>query len=185
VLENFVHDNVFSSVIRVTGVKPVDEYLKLVDRRNRLTRSFYEEVWDKFEFDGIIGPVQALPQLPHGGCDNFSALAIATILYNVLDMPVGCLPVTRVDAEKDMITEDWTKEGGHGSRILEAGIYYGKKPLYDPADMQGMPVNIQVVGKKWEEEKVLAMMNVVDQALGERGFGPGCWDTYMKTRGSK
>ena len=47
--------------------------------------------------------------------------------------------------------------------------------------MKEMPVNIQIVGRKWEEEKVLAMMDIVDSALGkERGFGPGAWDQYMK-----
>jgi hypothetical protein len=30
----------------------------------------------------------------------------------------------------------------------------------------------QVVGRKWEDEKVLAMMAVIDDVLGERGFGP-------------
>jgi hypothetical protein len=31
----------------------------------------------------------------------------------------------------------------------------------------------QLVGRTWEDEKVLAMMGVLDDALGERGFGPG------------
>lgn len=45
--------------------------------------------------------------------------------------------------------------------------------------MKGMPVGIQVVGKKWEEENLLAMMHVVDNALGKaRGFGPGSWDEF-------
>lgn len=43
--------------------------------------------------------------------------------------------------------------------------------------MAGLPVGIQIVGKKWEEEKVLGMMRVVDRALGNnnnsRGFGAG------------
>lgn len=48
--------------------------------------------------------------------------------------------------------------------------------------MKGMPVNIQLVGKKWEEEKVLAMMEVVDTVLGkERGFGPGAWDAHASS----
>jgi hypothetical protein len=107
-------------------------------------------------------------------------LAEATILYNVLDMPAGCLPVTRVDPAKDQLTDEWASGPGLGSRLIEAGIYRGKKPMYDPVAMQGMPVNIQVVGKKWEEEKVLAVMKVVDDALGRgRGFGPGAWDAYM------
>jgi hypothetical protein len=108
-------------------------------------------------------------------------MATATILYNVLDMPVGCLPVTRVDPGKDQLTEEWEKGPGLGSRILESGIYRGKKPLYNPEATKGMPVNIQLVGKKWEEEKILAIMHVVDEALGkERGFGPGAWDAYMQ-----
>ena len=45
--------------------------------------------------------------------------------------------------------------------------------MYDAEAMKGLPVSVQIVGKKWEEEKVIEMMKVVDAALGERGFGPG------------
>lgn len=113
------------------------------------------------------------------GCDNFSTIAVATVLYNVLDFPAGCLPVTRVDPMKDQLTEEWRTGPGLGSSVLEAGVYRGRKPLYDPVAMKGMPVGIQLVGKKWEEEKVLAMMRIVDRALGQdRGFGPGSWDAH-------
>jgi Asp-tRNA(Asn)/Glu-tRNA(Gln) amidotransferase A subunit family amidase len=48
-----------------------------------------------------------------------------------------------------------------------------------------MPVSIQVVGRKWEDEKVLAMMNVVEEALGnDRGFGPGNWDESVEVKAS-
>lgn len=118
----------------------------------------------------------------HSGCDNFNALAAATILYNVLDHPVGCLPVTRVDPLKDQITPEWTAGLGHGSSYLENGIFYAKTPLYNPIQSAGMPVGIQIVGKKWEEEKVVEMMHVVDDALGkDRGFGPGSWKPQAKS----
>ena len=92
-------------------------------------------------------------------------------------MPVGCLPVTRVDPTKDQVTDEWKAEDDHGSRILEQGIYEGQNRIYNPEASKGMPVNIQIAGKKWEEEKVLAVMKVVDDALGKhRGFGPGSWD---------
>lgn len=72
------------------------------------------------------------------------------------------------------------KGPGLGSRMLENGIYRGKSPLYNPEATKGMPVNVQVVGKTWEDEKVLAMMKVIDDALGkERGFGPGSWQEFM------
>lgn len=48
-----------------------------------------------------------------------------------------------------------------------------RQGIYDVEKMKGLPVGIQIVGKKWEEEKVVGMMRVVDQALGRRGFGAG------------
>lgn len=96
-------------------------------------------------------------------------------------MPVGCLPVTRVDTKRDQITEEWEREPGHGTKIIEKGVFYGLKKLYDPEISNGLPVNVQIVGKKWEDEKVLAMMKVVDEALGkERGFGPGAWYKFQE-----
>ncbi|KAF8159688.1 amidase [Crassisporium funariophilum] len=181
ILETFWKDKLFADTIRVTKSKSITDYWKLIAQRDEYSASFYQTVWNKNEFDAILAPVQALPQLPHGGCDNFSALAIATILYNVLDMPAGCLPVTRVDPEKDQLTEEWVNGPGLGSAVLEAGVYRGKTPLYNPEASKGMPVNIQIVGKRWEEEKVLAIMGVVDEALGKRGFGPGAWDAHMKS----
>ena len=52
----------------------------------------------------------------------------------------------------------------------------GAPKAYDPELMAGLPVGVQIVGRLYEDEKVLEMMKVVDEALGdakERGFGPG------------
>ncbi len=107
-----------------------------------------------------------------------SALGASTILYNVVDSPVGSIPVTRVDPSLDGITPEWSdpKIGtGHGSPLVEGFLYKGKKAFYDAEKMAGLPVGVQIVGKQWEEEKVIEMMKVVDNALGKRGFGPGGW----------
>jgi hypothetical protein len=114
------------------------------------------------------------------GCDTFSALATATLIYNLLDLPTGCLPVTRVKPSLDEVTDQWFEGPGHGSSLMEDGIFKGKNALYNPEAIKGMPINIQIVGRKWEEEKLLAIMSIVDEILGERGFGPGAWDTYVK-----
>jgi len=181
VLETFMGDELFAEALRVTKAKSVTDYWKLISQKEQYVQRFYEEVWNAQGFDSIIAPVQALPQLPHGGCDNFSALAMATIFYNVLDLPTGCLPVTRIDPSKDQLTEEWIKGPGHGSPVMEAGIYKSKNPLYNPEATKGMPINIQIACKRWEEEKVLAIMNLIDNVLGkERGFGPGAWDAYMR-----
>ncbi|TFK71658.1 amidase signature enzyme [Pluteus cervinus] len=177
VIRTFIKDRTFAGTLAAAKVSTMGEYMKLVAARNEYTRLFQVQVWQQHAIDGIIAPVQALPQLPHGGCANFSALAVSTVLYNVLDAAVGCVPVTRVDPSKDQLTNEWLIGPGLGSSIFESGIYRGKSPLYDPVATEGMPVCVQVAGRKWEDEKVLAMMKVVDDALGkERGFGPGSWD---------
>ena len=41
--------------------------------------------------------------------------------------------------------------------------------------MKGMPIAAQVVGRRWEEEKVVEMMKVVEGAVGAKGFGMDAW----------
>lgn len=41
--------------------------------------------------------------------------------------------------------------------------------MYDADAMHGLPVGVQVVGKRLEEEKVIAGMRVVEAALAKKG----------------
>jgi len=116
----------------------------------------------------------------YSGATDLLPLAIGTALYNVVNSPAGAVPVTQVDTKKDQLTDEWTNPTKrNGSKILENMLYngfMGKKAYYDVEGMEGMPVGIQVVGKKYEDEKVLGMMKVVDEALKKvngSGFGPG------------
>ncbi|KAJ7702411.1 amidase [Mycena rosella] len=180
IIETFFKDVKFANALRSSGAKPVREYFQWTARRDKYIATFYDQVWNKHVLDGIIAPVQALPQVPHGKFTTIFSLASATTLYNVTNSPVGCIPVTRVDPTKDAITEEWTK--APSPSLVEAALYRGKNPIYDPVAMEGMPVGIQVVGRRWEDEKVLAMMRVVDNVLGkDRGFGPGNWDGRNKS----
>lgn len=111
------------------------------------------------------------------GCATLSPIAACTVLYNVIDSPVGIVPVTRVDPKQDALPADFVPGATGTSAILEKQMYTDSTPAYDPVAMAGIPVGVQIVGKKWEDEKVLAVMGVVDTALGAtRGFGPGQWD---------
>ncbi|KDQ12989.1 hypothetical protein BOTBODRAFT_56307 [Botryobasidium botryosum FD-172 SS1] len=168
-------DEIAAKLIMSSGVKSVDETWKIKMACNQYVRRWYEEVWEKDHFDAIIAPPSAAPALPHGSTKSLAALAGATILYNIVDSPVGIIPVLRVDPAKDQITDEWRKFGAHGSVLLENELYHldGGDAYYDPEKMAGLPVGIQLVGRRWEDEKLLAMMHVVDKALGPREFGPG------------
>jgi hypothetical protein len=107
------------------------------------------------------------------GTKYLTPLAVGTILYNLVDSPAGVIPVAHVDPSKDGLTDEWWASGGHGSKLLESRLYTGPDAIYNPEKMKGLPIGIQVVGRLWQDEKVVAIMKVIDDALGPRGFGPG------------
>ncbi|KAG8983234.1 hypothetical protein FRB90_006210, partial [Tulasnella sp. 427] len=171
-------DYSWSALFSNSHARTVGEFWAETKAKNEYIKFFHENVWEKHGFDGIVCPVNALPSVPHGGSALLSPLAFSTSLYNVVDHPIGIVPVTRVDKTKDAITEAWTDRatgGPIGSPIIHATMYEGAKPAYDPVAMNGIPLGVQIVGKPWEDEKVVEMMKLVDSALGKRGFGPGAW----------
>lgn len=91
-------------------------------------------------------------------------ISVGTILYNVVDSTVGVLPVTRVDAERDAAPAD-ILTGSTGSWLLERRVYGTADPAYDASKMHGLPVGVQIVGQAWEEEKVLKIMELVEQSV--------------------
>ena len=91
--------------------------------------------------------------------------------------------MTRVDPKLDALPKDWlttdaddTPSSGDINKVL-----YDDKCGYNATAMAGLPVGIQLVGKRWEDEKVIEVMKVVDDALGERGFGPDGWEKWKAT----
>lgn len=50
------------------------------------------------------------------------------------------------------------------------GIARGAYKHYDAEKMHGLPVGVQVVGRRLEEEKVLAVMKRLEDGLGENKY---------------
>lgn len=50
------------------------------------------------------------------------------------------------------------------------GVAQGAYKLYDANAMHGLPVAVQVVGRRLEEEKVLAIMKRIEDALGDQKY---------------
>ena len=59
--------------------------------------------------------------------------------------------------------------------VFDTDVLHSYSKFYDPVAMKGMPIAVQVVGRRWEEEKVVEMMKVVDGAVGTKGFGMDAW----------
>lgn len=72
------------------------------------------------------------------------------------------MPVTHVDPVKDALPSDFNFKKLNG-------VAKGAYKHYDAEKMAGLPVAVQVVGRRLEEEKVLAIMERVEDALDKHG----------------
>jgi hypothetical protein len=91
--------------------------------------------------------------------------------------------VGTVSPEKTVVVNAEEDTGRHGSKLIQRNLYQssqGYPAVYDPDVMDGLPVGVQIVGRIHEDEKVLEMMRIVDEALGRRDFfGPGSGTRYF------
>lgn len=78
-----------------------------------------------------------------------------TALWNLLDYPAGVLPAGKV------LASDAYPEGYAPVNELDEE----NMNIYDNALYLGMPVAVQVVGRRHEDEKVLGAMQVIDEVL--------------------
>lgn len=69
------------------------------------------------------------------------------------------MPVLHVDRVKDVL------KGFKPQNQLEAKQF----SLYNAEKMHGLPVGVQIVGRRLEEEKVLEGMKIIEQALAKQG----------------
>ena len=148
-------------------------------RRSYRSRSSYPCLDSRVSPEGVP-PDSRVDFPPISATKYLLGFGAGTLFYNLLDCPVGSVPVTRVNPKLDALPNGWlTKTSINTTSSKEMDkILYGEKWGYNADAMEGLPVGIQLVGRKWEEEKVVEMMKVVDAALGERGFGPDGWQKW-------
>ncbi|KZF19210.1 amidase [Xylona heveae TC161] len=80
-----------------------------------------------------------------------------TGVYNVLDYSTVVVPVTKADRTLDIPVTDYTPLSDLDGAICKQ---------YDPDLFNGTPVGVQVVCRRLEEEKVLAIADEVEAVLG-------------------
>ncbi|KAF8156034.1 general amidase [Crassisporium funariophilum] len=132
---------------------------KLHDEKRELRKSHLDH-WERTTsrtgtgrpVDAIISPAVAYTAVPHGlNTDSFY-----TTLCNALDYTTSVFPVTFVDPELDTPHEPHDFYNHEDEAIFK---------LYQTHIFEGCPVGLQLVGKTLEEEAVLRMTYIVDDAL--------------------
>ncbi|KAF2089836.1 amidase signature enzyme [Saccharata proteae CBS 121410] len=139
--------------------KSAFEQWKLVARREAF-KAKWHEWWgaETADMDVLLTVPNATPAVPHGGMRDAVASCGYTFLFNLLDYTAGILPVTHVDPVLDALPIGFSVKGLNG-------VAQGAYKHYDAQRMKGLPVGVQVVGKRLEEEKVLAVMGKIEEAL--------------------
>ncbi|KAK4985995.1 hypothetical protein LTR50_005587 [Elasticomyces elasticus] len=160
-------DPLWAGLLRRWQEKSACEQWALVAQREAY-KARWHDWWNALDaqgeqpMDAILAPPNATPALPHGAMRDAVASCGYTFLFNLLDYSAGVVPVTRVDAATDALPS------GFDVKKLN-GVARGAYRFYDAREMHGLPVAVQVVGRRLEEEKVLAVMKRVEDALEERG----------------
>ncbi|KAI9888341.1 MAG: hypothetical protein M1814_000572 [Vezdaea aestivalis] len=118
----------------------------------------YSDYWNTTgDEDGQLVDAVIMPVAPHAAVIPGKYYHTAyTEAINLLNYSVCVIPVCRADKNLDIVNKDYKPLNDIDQQNWEA---------YDPEVYDGAPVGLQVVGRKYEEEKVLAIAKIVTAAL--------------------
>ncbi|KAJ5635176.1 amidase [Penicillium longicatenatum] len=137
----------------------VPELFKLCAEREAY-RTSYARHWtstgkqDGQEVDIILCPPSFGAATPHEQSRYWGY----TSIWNLLDYPGVVFPVTKVDREKDSKDLDYQPKNEEDQFVYD---------LYEPDLYDGCPINLQIVGRRHHDEKVLAALYEVERAMGK------------------
>jgi fatty acid amide hydrolase len=153
-LGQFGQAYIASSLQSVCGALSVDQYWRLVEERNQYRQHFLSAL-DAERFDALLCPPYALPAPTHEipGILNVTNAGSDAILYNLLGLPAGVAPVTRVRSGEESERSVGRDRVERAARAVEM-------------NSAGLPVGVQVVARPWREDIVLALMEALEEHIG-------------------
>ncbi|MFW6023257.1 MAG: amidase [Myxococcota bacterium] len=136
-----------ANLLAQIGEKPVSELWGLAGRRTAL---MYDEMraWNERALDAVVCPAAVTPASPHGMSHDFTLGICYVARYNLLHLPAGVVPVTRVRAEETTRAKPKDRVEKRAAQIESRGV--------------GLPIDVQVVGRAWKEAVVLAVMRAIE-----------------------
>ncbi|KAF9525240.1 amidase signature enzyme [Crepidotus variabilis] len=153
-------DEIFAGLLDTWHAKDVQHFWRLVAEKEAYKQQWFE-FWQEQELDFVLTVPNALPAVPHNGMKEGFAACGYTFLWNVLDYSAGVLPVTHVDRTLDKLDQ----KAFRPRNCIEADFIRH----YNAIEMDGLPVGVQVIGQRLEEEKVLSGMRLIEGLLKDAG----------------
>lgn len=135
--------------LRLLSVDSSDDGLTRTIASLQAYRSAFAAALDAGGFDAILLPASPLPAVPHGATKYLGTLGAYTILANVLGLPAGVVPWTKVRADEEVGRAKTSDAVEKTARSAEVGS-------------SGLPIGLQVVGRAGRDHEVLAIMNSIE-----------------------
>merc|ERR1712018_480012 len=127
-----------------------DKLFRGVSERDALVQGYLEKM-NESNIDLVIFPASLVPA-PKQDYQFFGKVPTAGspwITWNLFDFPAGILPVTKVTKEdEDNLCSTYPRND-----LVYSHIINGCK------DSIGMPLAVQIVGRRYNEELILRLMN--------------------------
>lgn len=144
-VQNILHDSITASSMRLLHNKSAADVTFWVSQRDDYRQEFNE--WFRSQgCTALIAPTSAIPATKINGTKMVGPLAVSTFLYNVLDWPVGVVPVTKVRKGEFMEESRWKGKEKEGYSWMLMDQVYGKGNIYKEIveGGEGLPVGVQV-----------------------------------------
>ena len=154
VLMEIIGNRIDAAALMATGPRSEKGFKELVSKREQFIKHM-QNIAEKF--DAIICPVSALPALQHGTAARLVVAASPCLLANLVDLPAGVVPVTRVREDE---------QNGRAfsvDRVLRTAIQTDKGSV-------GLPIGVQIIGLNGDpsERTVLDLMQVIESRVNFR-----------------
>lgn len=168
-------------------VEDIDRLRQMTMRRNEFQAKFLEKVRSGEGLDGIVMPVSPWAAVQNGWTnegDKGRSYVGYTAVWNLLDVPVGTLPVGIVSSAGSGDSSTVASTGRKCVLPMERRVY-GKKhekfvglndfdrvvqESYDERVWEGAPVGLQVVGtERFGEEDTLGVVSELKELLERFG----------------
>ncbi|KAJ9642093.1 uncharacterized protein PV06_03337 [Exophiala oligosperma] len=136
----------------------VYDYWQL-NKRKLAAQQAYNDKWSTATAPGSDRPVDVvlMPTMPHPAVPHRTCKWVGyTKVWNFLDYPALSFPAGHVEASQDPSVPGYEPRNEYDAWNWK---------LYDPETMDGHPIGLQIVGRRFEEEKVLGVAAVIDKLV--------------------
>ncbi|KOS13503.1 fatty-acid amide hydrolase [Malassezia pachydermatis] len=156
-------DEVAEMIGAAKGERPAITIAEAYDQAETLHefRAEYEQAWNETAtqsecgrpMDGLLMPNTGVVCWKRGGTVYHGYTPVGNVLhYPSVSMPLATAEPLPKPARDDFLSS------------VDEEAY----EAYDPSMVKGMPIGIQLMGRRFQEEKVLAMAQVVEAAVRQR-----------------